>query len=237
MAPEDFVNSTKARIQFLNTTSPVLEELWVALLLGEQAPKMKIRAWLRKHDPKIIASAFEVAASWLDRQEEPDKVSEERKLKYIGKILSNAAVDSMTPEQKEQELSRIRSVAGKMGGRKKWQNDKNAICHDLPSGCSVCHLLPCACPRGSGWVSGSPSGSVSPTATAAAAPPVVGQRGSKGIGKPENREPKTVEPKPSPTPRSHAQGKVCPDCGEPLRRDVNHFLDCKVAKGNSTLDE
>lgn len=56
---------------------------------------------------------------------------------------------------------------------------------------------------------------------------------SKEIGKPENLEPKTVEPKPSP----HAQKKVCPDCKEPLQRDVNHFLSCPVAKGKSTLDE
>lgn len=64
-------------------------------------------------------------------------------------------------------------------------------------------------------------------------PPVVAYSTSKEIGQTENREPKTVEPKPTP----HGQRKSCPDCGEPLQRDVNHFLVCKVAKGNSTLDE
>jgi hypothetical protein len=51
---------------------------------------------------------------------------------------------------------------------------------------------------------------------------------SKEVGQTE-----TVEPKPTP----HGPRKSCPDCGEPLQRDVNHFLVCKVANGNSTLDE
>jgi hypothetical protein len=49
--------------------------------------------------------------------------------------------------------------------------------------------------------------------------------------KTENLAPKTVEPKPKPSPTPHAlgQGKSCSDCGEPLQRDVNHFLTCKAA--------
>ena len=58
-------------------------------------------------------------------------------------------------------------------------------------------------------------------------------RKSKEGGQTENREPRTVEPKPAP----HGQRKSCPDCGEPLQRDVNHFLECKTAKGRSELDE
>jgi hypothetical protein len=56
------------------------------------------------------------------------------------------------------------------------------------------------------------------------------------LGKPktENLEPKTVEPKPSPTSLAK---KLCPDCKEPLLRGVNHFLVCPYAKGRSTLDE
>jgi hypothetical protein len=58
---------------------------------------------------------------------------------------------------------------------------------------------------------------------------------SKEVGQTKNLELRTVEPKPTPTP--HGQSKSCSDCGEPLQRDVNHFLVCKVAKGNSELDE
>lgn len=69
--------------------------------------------------------------------------------------------------------------------------------------------------------------------------PVAGK--SKEVGKTENRKPQTVEPKPSPEPTpnllAQRKGKSCPDCKEPMRRDVNHFLNCPVAKGRSTLDE
>jgi hypothetical protein len=32
-------------------------------------------------------------------------------------------------------------------------------------------------------------------------------------------------------------GRVCKDCGQPLLRNVNHFLNCTVAKGRSDMDE
>lgn len=50
----------------------------------------------------------------------------------------------------------------------------------------------------------------------------------------ENRESENLEPKPTPTPHAH---NSCSGCGEALDRNVNHFLVCPVAKGNSTLDE
>jgi hypothetical protein len=62
--------------------------------------------------------------------------------------------------------------------------------------------------------------------------------------KTENLKPRIVEPtptpQPSPEPESKGHGKSkksCPDCKEPLQRDVNHFLTCIFAKGRSTLDE
>lgn len=68
--------------------------------------------------------------------------------------------------------------------------------------------------------------------SATGVPPVVAYSKSKERGQTE-----TVEPKPKAKPTPHGQRKSCPDCGELLQRDVNHFLECKVAKGNSTLDE
>jgi hypothetical protein len=73
----------------------------------------------------------------------------------------------------------------------------------------------------------------------------------------ENREPKTVEPTakpialPTPEADAHGQapnsgthggqvgksGRVCKDCGQPLLRNVNHFLSCPIAKGRSDMDE
>jgi hypothetical protein len=61
-------------------------------------------------------------------------------------------------------------------------------------------------------------------------PPVAGESKSKEV-----RQTETLEPKPKPTP--HGKRKSCPNCGEPLQRDVNHFLECQVAKGRSSLDE
>jgi len=60
--------------------------------------------------------------------------------------------------------------------------------------------------------------------------------------KTENREPKTVEAKPKPSPEPSPKAKAhghnsCPDCKEPLKRDVNHFLTCSYAKGRSDEDE
>ncbi|MFZ0780374.1 MAG: hypothetical protein WAM86_04500 [Candidatus Sulfotelmatobacter sp.] len=84
------------------------------------------------------------------------------------------------------------------------------------------------------------SSSSSPSsASATGVPPVVAQSRSKEVEQTENLEPKTVEPKPTPEPEPHGQrkGKSCPDCGEPLRRGVNHFLSCPYAKGRSSLDE
>jgi hypothetical protein len=77
----------------------------------------------------------------------------------------------------------------------------------------------------------------SPTASLIESMPQERAGESKDAGKPENLEPKTLEPKPFPSPHGHKKAKVCPECGEPLQRDVNHFLVCKATKGNSTLDE
>jgi helix-turn-helix protein len=68
--------------------------------------------------------------------------------------------------------------------------------------------------------------------SATGVPPLVASKSKEG-GQPENLKPRTVEPKPTP----HGQRKSCPECGEPLQRDVNHFLECKMAKGRSELDE
>jgi hypothetical protein len=103
--------------------------------------------------------------------------------------------------------------------------------------------------QGSSSVCSSVSNSVSPCAssefsdsnsncavTLSAADAAAGVRGSKDGGKPktENLQTKTVEPKPSP---KAAHANVCKDCGEPMQRGVNHFLNCQIAKGRSTLDE
>jgi hypothetical protein len=77
--------------------------------------------------------------------------------------------------------------------------------------------------------------SSSSACSATGVPPVVASK-SKEVGQTETAKPK---PKPTPTPTLHAHGKgrSCSKCGEALERDVNHFLVCKVAKGNSPLDE
>ena len=75
----------------------------------------------------------------------------------------------------------------------------------------------------------------SSSAFSATGVPPVAVSTSKEVEQTENREPRTVEPKPKPTP--HGQRKSCPECGEPFQRDVNHFLTCRYAKGRSELDE
>ncbi len=88
---------------------------------------------------------------------------------------------------------------------------------------------------GSRFVSPSQSGAKSDSSS-----PLPLPQKREGKTETENRKPKTVEPKPkpepTPTPVAHGH-KACPDCGEPLQRDVNHFLDCKVAEGESPLGE
>jgi hypothetical protein len=65
-------------------------------------------------------------------------------------------------------------------------------------------------------------------------PPGKREKEVKREEKTENREPRTVEPKPSPTPSHGRRHRTCPDCGETLQRDVNHLLVCK---GKSSLDD
>jgi hypothetical protein len=128
------------------------------------------------------------------------------------------------------------------GGRKQWKNGWTAVYQvnlELLMA-QYRNLLPvaeCHPPQDAvqGYRFGSFSFFSSPTRTGTGTlssfshtgvPPVAEIGGSKDVEQTDNLEPKTVEPKP--IPHTHGR-KSCPDCGEPLQRDVNHLLVCKEA--------
>ena len=181
--------TTQEKIKYIKECTAILQDLWTVLCLEDTAPtNRQLAVWLADHKYADIESAFYVALKWLNRQSEPDSITPDNKIKYVSGILNNSQIDAMTPEQKEQRLSDIRSLAGKQGARQKWQNAKTAVCHNLSSVCHSCHLLPCVCQSGSGFASDFDSSSgcdgVTTTDFSSAATPLnnppLNQEGSQG---------------------------------------------------------
>ena len=95
-----------------------LAELWEFLELPDQMPDMSL--WLMDFGKDMIESAF---SAMKRRLEAGTKIQSPKN--YLFTILDNAKLADMTPEERKDQISQIRSLAGTLGARKKHQNVRN----------------------------------------------------------------------------------------------------------------
>lgn len=115
-----------------------LKEVWDYLGIDSAFPDKQVRQWLLDYPADMIQSAIRVLANKEGRVDEP--------VRFLAGVLRKSKERNMTPEEREEEISTLRSVVGKIGVAKKHALQVAAIkqefaqvCSDLPS---VCQTLP-----------------------------------------------------------------------------------------------
>ncbi len=209
-----------------------LKEVWDYLALAAEFPDKQVRLWLLDYPKDMIESAFKVLAEKEGKVDEP--------VKYLARVLRNAKDQSMTPEEREVQISAMRSTVGKLGAAKRhakeiaYIKDEFArVCNDLPE---VCRSLPGDTGIGFGSVFDSVSGTGTVAVLdpeekpAAAAPPVPhpAKKEKSGKATPEPKPETKTENNPAGASRSQAkQGKG--KTGKPKT--------IKTAKGDQPMPE
>ena len=92
-----------------------LEKTWQFLRIPFEYPKNQIPLWQLDYGTVAILSAFKVLAKKADTVTDP--------VKYLGGTLRNAKRQNMTPEEREKEISQMRSAVGKLGAAKAHKKD------------------------------------------------------------------------------------------------------------------
>lgn len=143
---------TIQRIQYIKEHTTALEGLWTVLISDTLPSQRQFALWLNDYDYEAITQALKVTAKWLERQnnpEEPDaKVKgvtgdlSKRIIAYMGTCLRNAKILKMSPEDRAEEISKIRSLAGSLGNMKRWQEECKEVAKDLQEFAHVSKPLP-----------------------------------------------------------------------------------------------
>ena len=95
-----------------------LLDLWAALELGEAPHPRQIAVWLLDYDYAAIESALKITANWINKQEED---ATPRARTYADGVLRDAVIQKMTPEQREEKLSQMRSLKATIAAKARWQ--------------------------------------------------------------------------------------------------------------------
>lgn len=110
-----------------------LKEAWDFLALPWEYPDKQIPLWLLDYGKEMIEGGFKTLAKKIDKVIDP--------VAYLATILRNAKRRNMTPQQREEEISQMRSMVGKLGAAKRHEKEISQIkdefakaCDDLPNG-------------------------------------------------------------------------------------------------------
>ena len=96
-----------------------LEETWQFLRIPFEYPAANIPLWQLDYGSAAILSAFKVFAKKAAKVTDP--------VAYLGTMLRNAKKQNMTPEQRAEEISQMRSAVGKIGAAKTHEKDLSYI--------------------------------------------------------------------------------------------------------------
>jgi len=113
----------------LATHKAELQEAWSFLELPGEFPSKQMPLWLLDYGKDNIESAFKVLAAKADKIADPPA--------YLATMLRNAKKRNMTPEQRAEEITRMRSVIGAVGAAKRHEKELDSlkaefaeVCHD-----------------------------------------------------------------------------------------------------------
>jgi len=108
-----------------------LKATWDFLDLPFEYPQKQIPLWLLDYGKDMIESAFRTLKQKEDKITNPAA--------YLATMLRNAKKRDMTPEERAQEISQMRSLVGKIGAAKSHEKEVSYIkdefakvCSDLP---------------------------------------------------------------------------------------------------------
>jgi len=184
-----------------------LLDLWAALELGEAPHPRQFAVWLLDYDYAAIESALKITATWINKQEED---ATPRARSYVDGVLRGAVIQKMTPEQREEKLSQMRSLKATIAAKARWQKERREIIRELAS-------------------EHTQASSSIPEHAQAGVLVGVGVRGKevKSKSKVSDDSLKSFEP----SNRVTRKPKTCKQCGGPLSRDKNHT--CENTGGTS----
>jgi hypothetical protein len=110
-----------------------LKAAWEGLEIPFEYPTKQIPLWLLDYGKEMIISGFKTLKKKAEKISDPEA--------YLGTILRNAKRQNMTPEERQTEISQMRSAVGKLGAAKRHEKEVEQIkqefaqvCQDLPHG-------------------------------------------------------------------------------------------------------
>lgn len=180
---------------------------WNNLELGKLPHPRNFALWLMDYDLGAIKNAFKVAAAWLNKQK-TDPTSE-RVTAYVATCLRNSKLLNLTPDERAEQISNVRRLAGHLGNLRKHKKEFATACEDLREFATPCENLRALA---SGVEVDGDRGVDIHFGTKAAAP-----LGCERITSSEPLKPKT---------KNQQTQKSCPRCSAVLKRDENHSLVC-----------
>jgi len=104
--------------------------IWAALELGEAPHPRQFAVWLLDYEYPAIESALKITATWINKQEED---ATPRARTYADGVLRGAVIQKMTPEQREEKLSQMRSLKATIAAKARWQKERREIIRELAS--------------------------------------------------------------------------------------------------------
>ena len=164
-----------------------LKELWEYLEIKTAYPSKQISGWLLDFSKGEVESAIRQLAKREDTVTDP--------VKYVGKILNNSKIQNMTVEQRAEHVSKMRSLAGAIGARRKHEAElveiKKEFASNLPQSASRLPNFASEGCNGYGYRDGygerqGESDAPSAQKPAAASPPVASPSGVSQNKKTEN---------------------------------------------------
>ena len=184
-----------------------LLDIWAALELGEAPHPRQFAVWLLDYDYAAIESALKITANWINKQEED---ATPRARTYADGVLRGAVIQKMTPEQREEKLSQMRSLKATIAAKARWQKERREIIRELASEHTQA------------------SSSIPEHAQAGVLVGVgVRVKEVKSKSSVSDDSLKSLEP----SNRVTRKPKTCKQCGGPLSRDKNHS--CENTGGTS----
>jgi hypothetical protein len=108
-----------------------LKTAWQFLRLPEPYPENEIPLWLLDYGKEMIQSGFKTLKKKIGKVADP--------VAYLATILRNAKKQNMTPEQREAEISHMRSAVAKLGAAKRHEKEISYLKKEFAE---VCKTLP-----------------------------------------------------------------------------------------------
>lgn len=110
-----------------------LKAAWEGLEIPFDYPTKQIPIWLLDYGKDMIISGFKTLKVKEDKVDDPAA--------YLATVMRNAKQRNMTPEERQAEISTMRSLVGKIGAAKAHKKELEYIkeqfaqvCSDLPKG-------------------------------------------------------------------------------------------------------